>query len=285
MYRFFILSLLFVYQHLAWANYDSTSQVSSFAIPNSSVYEIKSEKLSRTYSIFVAVPKGYSKTAKTKYPMVIVNDGPYAFPLAASSLSVPMSAGVLEKVILVGIGYSKGDNMMHSRIRDYTPSTDANWRAFKPGQAQQYLSFIESELLPFIEARYSIDQNKRTLVGHSAGGLFASYVLLNKPDLFESYVVLSGAFFWDKRLLFKQEREYAKNHDDLAARVYFAVGTHETSKRYPFQWLEDQTEFVKQLSARRYANLNIKQDVIEEGLHETTFPIGFMRAMQWLYAR
>ena len=198
---------------------------------------------------------------------------------------MPMRSGVIENVILVGIGFSKGDNMMLSRIRDYTPSVDPNWQQLKPGQAKQYLDFIASELLPFIEKKYAVDSDRRTLVGHSAGGLFTSYVLLNQPKMFESYLALSPALFWHERLMFKQEARFAKKHRDLKARVYFSVGTHETSAASPFRWQQDLQAFVKQLTKRNYPNLLIKEDVIEGGLHETTYPIGLIKGIQWLYSK
>ena len=104
---------------------------------------------------------------------------------------------------------------------------DSHFKHFSPGQAAKYLDFIKEELLPFVEKRYAIDASKRTLVGHSAGGLFASYVLLNHTEVFESYVILSPALFWNNKQLFADESRYASKQKDLKSRVYFATGSAE----------------------------------------------------------
>lgn len=270
---------------IATAKSKAEAQASPFSIPNTTTYEFTSTLLDRTYPVYVSVPRGYAKSADKKYPVVIVNDGPYAFPVAAGALSVPMRAGVLQQVVLVGIGFSIGDNMMVSRMRDYTPSADQNWKQFQAGQAKQYLHFLESELIPFVEEKYAVNSEKRTLVGHSAGGLFAGYAMLNRPELFESYVILSPALFWNDKLLFEQEKQYATKYNDLKARVYFAVGSTENPPSTPFDWVKDQNTFVKKLSTRNYPNLLLKEDIIQDGLHETTYPLGFVRGIIWLYAK
>lgn len=292
MFKLFCLFSILAVSKAGQANDLSTL---AFTLPNTSVYELTSEKLHRTYPIYISVPRGYAKSStdnspdkkakSKKYPLVILNDGPYAFPVAAGALSMPMNMGVLEEVILVGIGFSKGDHMMLSRIRDYSPSSDPQWQKFQPGQAPQYLDFIETELLPFIEARYNVDTKKRTLVGHSAGGLFASYVLLNRSDLFESYVILSPALFWNNKLIFNEENNYARKHRDLKARVYFATGSRETSSALPYHWVDDQNAFVAQLDARQYPGLQIQADIIDGAVHETSYPMGLLKGMQWLYSK
>ena len=47
----------------------------------------------------------------------------------------------------------------------------------------------------------------------------------------------------------------------------------------------DQALLATTLKSRSYPGLRVRTDVVEDGYHETTFPIGLMRGMQQLYLK
>lgn len=55
--------------------------------------------------------------------------------------------------------------------------------------ADKFLDFITSELIPFVEKDYST--KKRVLYGHSFGGSFTIYAMINKPNYFNVYIASS----------------------------------------------------------------------------------------------
>lgn len=55
--------------------------------------------------------------------------------------------------------------------------------------ADQFLDFITRELKPFIEKDYVV--RKRILFGHSFGGSFTIYAIINQPDAFDEYIASS----------------------------------------------------------------------------------------------
>ncbi len=276
-------TLLFI-STLSFAETKSTPP--RFEIPNSSVHIIESQTLGRTYSIFVKTPAGYdaNATAKKHYPVIYLNDGPYTFQVASGVTHLPMNAGKLERALLVGISFAHGENGMDSRVRDLTPTEDEAWQHYKTGGGPVYLDFIEKEVIPFVERHYRADPERRTLAGQSLGGSFGAWVLLTRSELFESYILTSPSLWFHDRSIFDLEEVYAKNNQDLKARVYFAVGEYERPefRNTRNDMVGDQREFVKKLRSRNYPGLVIKDEVISEALHETTFPIGFTRGVRWL---
>ena len=66
-----------------------------------------------------------------------------------------------------------------------------------PG-ARDFYRFLTLELLPWTEARYRVDADRRTLAGHSYGGLFAGVTLLieNPAERYFSSVLSSDGSFW-----------------------------------------------------------------------------------------
>src|SRR5229473_1892795 len=93
------------------------------------------------------------------------------------------------------------------------------------GGAAAFLQFLEKEMMPAVEARYKVDAHRRSLFGHSLGGLFAVYVLFHQPELFDSYLITSPALDWDHDVTWKFEQEFAKSHQDLSARVFLTGGS------------------------------------------------------------
>jgi len=95
------------------------------------------------------------------------------------------------------------------------------------GGGSEFLKCFMEEIIPFIENEYRANSKDRTIVGHSFGGLFASYVLFNAPDTFHRYLISSPSLQWDDRVIFKYESNYAKQNSELPAKVFLSIGGEE----------------------------------------------------------
>lgn len=100
-----------------------------------------------------------------------------------------------DNILYVGIGYQDGVDILKARTRDYTvPSDDKEF--IDGGGAPAFYQFITTCVKPWIESHYSINMNKQTLAGHSHGGHFVLYTLLNHPDAFQNYLAASPSIWW-----------------------------------------------------------------------------------------
>ncbi len=59
--------------------------------------------------------------------------------------------------------------------------------------SKDFITFIEKELIPYISSHYRTN-NKRIICGQSLSAVFALYMFLSKPYLFDSFIACSGAF-------------------------------------------------------------------------------------------
>lgn len=61
-------------------------------------------------------------------------------------------------------------------------------------------TFLTEELLPWIQARYHVYQEKNhtTIAGFSLGGLAAFYAALQNPHVFGNVLSMSGSVHWKK---------------------------------------------------------------------------------------
>jgi len=238
-----------------------------------SAYEtinIHANSNNKDYELYVQLPKSYPNT-KTSYPLIIVNDTNFAFPITNGAMSL-MGGAVVEEAIVVGISYSKGDDRMVSRTRDYTPtfspvdnSGNSSPARMVSGHAQEYVDFIESQVIPLVQKKYRIDPKKRVFVGHSYGGLLGTYILFKKPHLFTDYIIGSPSLWYDNRVMFTLEKEFSKKHSRLPVNVAMFVGSLEGD-------LSDLLAMEKQLRSRHYEGFKLHVEVMQGENHHSVFP-------------
>ncbi len=255
----------------------------SFEITGTEIYKIESATLGRTYDIYIKVPSDYTReeNAKKIYPVIYMNDGPYPFLVAAGVTHMRK----MDKAILVGISFAQGENGMASRVRDLTPEVDNNWTKYKTGGASQFLKFIETDIMTFIENNYRADPTRRIFAGQSLGGSFGAWVLFTKPNLFSACILTSPSLWFKNYMIFDLEKRYAETNEDLQAKVYFATGEYET----PIYGMKNDMvgglkKFTHHLRSRKYPNLVMHEEIVNGATHVTTFPIGFTKGLLWLFA-
>ncbi|MFS1522799.1 alpha/beta hydrolase [Microbulbifer sp. 2304DJ12-6] len=254
---------------------------SSFEIKNSEIFSISSSVLGRKYDIYIKVPHDYSNTENEKktYPVLYLNDGPHTFKVASGVTHFRS----MDKAIVVGISFAHGENGQFSRVRDLTPEHDKSWKSYKTGGALEYLAFIESEVLPFVEGKYRVDPQKRILAGHSLGGSFGTWVFLTKPELFSSYILTSPSLWWKGDAIFETEEHYAASNKHLKINIFYATGSLETPENGMKQMVSGQKKFVSRLRSRNYKGLNLQDEIVQGTDHYSTFPVGLAKGLRWIY--
>ncbi len=162
-----------------------------------------SKILNESRKIYIQLPASYNPDKNHKYPVVFILDGEIFLP-AVNEVQNYYSGGFTPEMVLVGISNDK------NRIRDLTTSTITTKYGMpfnaENGEAADFINFIGKELIPFIENKYPVTNN-RTLVGHSYGGLFAIYTLINRPDLFCNILAIDPSLDWDNQKLLKEAQK------------------------------------------------------------------------------
>jgi predicted alpha/beta superfamily hydrolase len=155
-------------------------------------WTIASTALGETRRINVYVPAGVP--AGTPLPVLYMPDGGMLedFLHVAGLLQVGAGNGTVRPFLLVGIENTQ-------RRRDLTGPTEvAKDRGIAPkvGGSQAYRSFIRTELMPEVEKRYRVTQ-ERAIVGESLAGLFVVETLALEPDLFDTYIAIDPSLWWN----------------------------------------------------------------------------------------
>lgn len=262
-----------------------------YEIPDTVVHPSPAPALHRQYQVWVSLPASYAKGDR-KYPVVFVADANYSFPLVNSIRNRLGAKGQnIEDFILVGLSYADGDSPTESRSRDYTPTNALQhphradqYGASHYGEAAAYRDYVNSQVLPLIAGHYRADMSRRIFVGHSYGGLFGAFVLLTRPEMFQTYVLSSPSLQFDNHVMQGYEADYAKTHKDLAARVLLYDGSYEVVAKGPrynrsVDMVQDAKDFAQRLKSRGYPHLVVERQVIADEDHLSVYPSMISRAL------
>ncbi len=281
----FVGLLLFLAYQNTWAQ----TQAQGFVVPDSKVIGLNSTILKRSYDIYIKLPPSYfdEGNQRRKYPVVYLNDGLYAFQLAAGVTHAAMINNAMEHLILVGISYSPTDRPFESRRRDYTPKTDSN----PIGEAEQYLNFLHRELFPLVEKRFRINGLRRAYAGYSLGGIFGLYTLFERPESFRYYLISSPSLWFDNRWALATEQQLSKELSDINAEVFMGIGAFERPAKYgedykkptPINMVKDFSLLYRQLEKRNYPSLRLSKFEVPLAHHELTFPGVLSQGLYWLF--
>jgi predicted alpha/beta superfamily hydrolase len=165
---------------------------------------LHSTVLGEERKVVVRLPEGYD-TSESRYPVLYLLDGEFFFQQAAATVQfLSENAYVhyaainqpIPKLIVVGI-------VNVDRNRDFTPThapVQGQSRFPTSGEADKFLAFLETELIPLIDDRYRTHPY-RVLSGWSLGGLFTVTTFLDRPDLFSAYLAISPSLWWDNGVI------------------------------------------------------------------------------------
>jgi predicted alpha/beta superfamily hydrolase len=179
------------------------------------------------YQIFRANPRGPAPAGG--FPVLYMLDGNAAF----EALDAELLKGI-PGLVVIGVGYNT-DLVFETtrRALDYTPppgggapAVDPRRRERPAGGAPLFLPRLAGELRGAAEAGLAIDGARRTLWGHSYGGLFTFYALLHAPDGFARYAAISPPVSWGDGAIGKIEAE-AVLPEGLRRDVLMAYGGSE----------------------------------------------------------
>ncbi len=161
-------------------------------IQASELIEIHSKYLNENREIITKLPKNYN--ANKLYATAYFLNAEEHFEMVTTIHNHLAKTQVIPELILVGI---KNKN----RMRDFTPTLGNEKNT---GGAQNFISFLKYELIPYIDSSYSTAFHK-TIMGHSMRGLLATELFLNHRSIFNSYIILDPSAWWDDMHIIKNE--------------------------------------------------------------------------------
>jgi predicted alpha/beta superfamily hydrolase len=248
------------------------------------IQTLHSTILNEDRELNIYLPDGYKATDTTRYPVVYLLDGSadedFIHVVGLYQFSSFPWVGRVRPSIIVGIANK-------DRKRDFTfPSSLATDRKLLPtsGGSASFIAFIEKELQPYIQKTYRTTTD-RTIIGESLGGLLASEILLKKPTLFSTYIIVSPSLWWDDASLLSQKAPLLQATFTTPISIYIGVGKEGVSpSATPHVQEVDANLLADMLKRSASKSLRVHFDYLPQEDHASVAHLAVLNALRLLHA-
>ena len=222
---------------------------------------IHSEILNEDRMLDIHLPKNYEEDKM--YPVLYLLDSFYNFSHCVGSVEYLRLNRLIPDMIVVGIRNT-------NRNRDLSPdspelSMEERKRMGTPGQADNFMTFLEKELIPHMEKTYKVAPYK-VIAGHSLGGLFNVYTFFKKPELFDAYITISPSLWYPNELI-SQGFEKAFNDPSELRVTFYMTLANENKGTMRGNVLKLSGEFKNYINAHKEADLRFQYEPMPEESH------------------
>lgn len=226
--------------------------------PTKDSFSIRSDHTGDTYIIQIKKPAGFNDSSF--YTVVYVADGLIGTGKYILGIDSSWAATIPSNCIVVTIGHTGKWEM--KRRRDFIPSDAGGYKDENFGNADEFYSFLKSELIPYVDRTFPKQQEK-VFIGHSFSGLFSLYAALRNEQLFDQYFAISPSAWANKRELLKIEKKFVNSAGDFDASIHIYAGGLEQFNKV----LSSTKDFIKPLEEKKYESLELSFEIIPWANH------------------
>ena len=240
------------------------------------VYTLQSKVLNQERQFYIHVPEQDSTKPKKAFPVLYLFDGENHFHILSSYIDYLSHYEILPQIMVVGIiNIDRKKDLTPSRTTiSYDGRQDTTLKS--SGGNEQFLQFIETELMPYIETNYKTTSYK-ILAGHSFGGIATINCMLTHPDLFNAYIAVSPSFYWDKNYMLKLTENTLAKLLSLKKRFFYSDGNEGTF------FHADLLKFDSLIRNRTPMGLEYKYKYYPEETHMTEPVVAYYDALRFIY--
>ncbi len=266
--------------------------------PEPPIY-MQAEGFEWDHEILVVLPRSYHSKPEKTYPVLWITDGAYHLPMIISMASA-YSVDKIPELILVSVGGRHTDTFaefIRKRTVDLfykdselftgpalevmkpTMGDDPN-AIFRVSRGDEFFRFLVDNVRPALAEKYRMADD-HALFGHSAGGGFTSRAVFERPGAFKRFIIGSGT---DGYALVK-EAEYAKQFDDMDARIFIAAGDVEPMSVFGAsqRLVSNPLLLAENLQLRQYPSLGLEMRIYRDKDHGTVVPLTLSDGLIFIY--
>ncbi len=227
--------------------------------------------LSEQRDLLIHLPNNYNENKALDYPVLFLLDGQRNFAHVKGTLDLLNQSNMAQEMIIIAIKNTH-------RTRDFTPTYDESYNEWGiSGGADNFLDFIEKELIPYTKNTYRVN-NFKIVSGHSLGGLLSIYALQSRPGLFQAHLAFSPSLWWHKQVILKEAESFLNNSDEVNTYLYVNMGSEGG------HMLSSYERFTNLLQSHNRKGFKFNSDLDTTETHSTTALAGHSLAFQGLYA-
>ncbi len=238
-------------------------------------FKILSLETGTEYSIYVEEPKG----TDGPWPVILFMDGDDQFSAAVDAYRKASDAGTVPRVLLVGVGYGASySKSANKRGRDYTQTAHSDEPT--SGGAAKFMEFVTQTLWVDLTKRYSLDEKRRGIGGHSLGSLFVLYALWQQPLFFTHYLASAPSIWWDDRNILQLAAQRHAKSAALPVRLFLSVGEKDSASM-----TGDLALLELQLTTKPFSGLDVTTRIFALRNHFNVLPDAFRAGLEYLFEK
>ncbi|MEP3389563.1 MAG: alpha/beta hydrolase-fold protein [Reichenbachiella sp.] len=257
---------------------------------------VYSNILGESRKIWVHLPTSAKNElfGEQKYPVLYLLDGSAHFHSVSgmvNQLSTKNGNMVVPEMVVVAITNT-------NRSLDLTPTHvdidtfTGDSIQYPSGGGNQFLDFIEQELMPYVERNYPVT-SYRTFVGHSFGGLSVINALTTKPAMFDNYIAIDPSLWWDNQAFMRTTDSLLKTRNYDGKSLYIGVANTMSDEQAIANIMDDTTrsslhirsnlEFATTLESGLNNGLNFQWKYYENDTHGSVPLITEYDALRFMF--
>lgn len=216
----------------------------------------------------------YAPNGHQRYPVLYLLDGASNFDMVVSITQYLSQEGLCPPMVVVGIIHP-------DRPKDLIPVA-----------GNQFMSYIEKELIPYIDSSYHT-ANYKTFLGHSLGGLTVINTLLHQPQLFNAYVSLEGSLWWEDQKLVSQAKQILPVQNYASKTLFLAIANRMEKGVDTFAVQKDTSgntdlirsnlTFIKDIKSNKQNGLNFSYKYYPDDNHSSVRLVGEYDALRFVF--
>ncbi|USN98856.1 MAG: hypothetical protein H6810_11960 [Phycisphaeraceae bacterium] len=241
--------------------------------------------------LLVWLPPGYGDNPDRAYPVLYMMDGQNLFQKPETAPAEwhmdeiaqrMIQQGRVEPFIIVGVPHAG-----ESRTEEYIPPTSAGGQIFgKTPHADEQVDWLIREVMPRVERAFRIEAgpDHTGVGGSSAGGAFALYAAIERPDVFGLVLAESPALQLD--MIGLDEVKMYADASTLPSKVYLGMGGAEDIPNSGFYSKDTRRHIdaVKKLADELEGRAKVRLEIVEnQGHNELAWAKRLPFALEFLF--
>ena len=257
-------------------------------LPDTEVHSFRSKITGYEYVVSVALPPFYQRDPSARFPVLYLLDANSTLATVTETARLLQFSNQIAPVLIVGIALSAKQPSDNMRFRNsaFTPTPNEKIDAelskllngeVHTGGAPRFLRSLKEEILPLVESNYRTSA-VRGIGGWSLSGLFAAYVLLQSPETFQRYLLVSPSLWWGDGFVLKEVTRLTTDGPQRGHMVFIAHGSDEEK-----DIMESSQEMTRLL--RKHSGVEIELRTAEGENHFSGLAGNYSRGLRSLYGR
>lgn len=250
------------------------------------IIKLSSKVLNEERKIYIYAPPIDTLLPHKRYPVLYILDGDNHFSMIAEYCRYlsRWDVNVMPEMIIVGIPNTNRTRDLtptHSVIDYYgKPDTSSNSWLKLSGGGNNFLQFMNSELIPYVDAHYKTEAF-RIFAGHSFGGITTINCLLTQPDMFSAYIAVSPSFWWDKEYLLNLAGKKLKTNRIINKMIFYSDANEGGSDKSTFH--TNLLRFDSLITKNKITGLDYKYVYYPDDIHMTEPIKAYYDALRFIY--